>query len=112
VKKKLIEVALPLEASNKAAAREKSVRHGRPSTLHEGTATPLSPPDLLSSSRRPATEIHEHATKPKSPDLLLPNQIPQRVVSVQQETSEKPAFPPVFPEVPVSAEYPRQDSNL
>jgi hypothetical protein len=50
VKKKLIEVALPLEASNKAAAREKSVRHGRPSTLHEGTATPLSPPDLLSST--------------------------------------------------------------
>jgi putative DNA methylase len=34
VHKKLIEVALPLEAINKAAAREKSIRHGHPSTLH------------------------------------------------------------------------------
>src|SRR5271169_2006650 len=32
--KKLIEVALPLEAINKASAREKSIRHGRPSTFH------------------------------------------------------------------------------
>lgn len=32
--KKLIEVALPLEAINKEAAREKSIRHGHPSTLH------------------------------------------------------------------------------
>ena len=32
--RKLIEVALPLEAINKAAAREKSIRHGHPSTLH------------------------------------------------------------------------------
>jgi adenine-specific DNA methylase len=34
VRKKLIEVALPLEAINKASAREKSIRHGHPSTLH------------------------------------------------------------------------------
>ncbi|MCY4332864.1 MAG: DUF1156 domain-containing protein [Cyanobacteria bacterium MAG CAR1_bin_15] len=33
-KKKLIEVALPLEAINKASVREKSIRHGHPSTLH------------------------------------------------------------------------------
>lgn len=33
-RKKLIEVALPLEAINKASAREKSIRHGNPSTLH------------------------------------------------------------------------------
>ena len=32
--KKLIEVALPLNAINKASAREKSIRHGHPSTLH------------------------------------------------------------------------------
>jgi putative DNA methylase len=32
--KKLIEVALPLEAINVASAREKSIRHGHPSTLH------------------------------------------------------------------------------
>src|SRR5258707_981825 len=34
VRKKLIEVALPLEAINVASAREKSIRHGHPSTLH------------------------------------------------------------------------------
>jgi putative DNA methylase len=34
VKKKLIEVALPLDAINKASAKEKSIRHGHPSTLH------------------------------------------------------------------------------
>ena len=34
VKKKLIEVALPLDAINEASAREKSIRHGHPSTLH------------------------------------------------------------------------------
>ena len=33
-KKKLIEVALPLEAINTASTREKSIRHGHPSTLH------------------------------------------------------------------------------
>lgn len=33
-RKKLIEVALPLETINVASAREKSIRHGHPSTLH------------------------------------------------------------------------------
>jgi len=33
-RKKLIEVALPLEAINIESAREKSIRHGHPSTLH------------------------------------------------------------------------------
>src|SRR5271170_5177033 len=33
-RKKLIEVALPLEAINKASSKEKSIRHGHPSTLH------------------------------------------------------------------------------
>lgn len=33
-RKKLIEVALPLEAINVASAKEKSIRHGHPSTLH------------------------------------------------------------------------------
>ncbi|MCL4551939.1 MAG: DUF1156 domain-containing protein [Candidatus Marsarchaeota archaeon] len=32
--KKLIEVALPLDAINTACSREKSIRHGHPSTLH------------------------------------------------------------------------------
>ena len=34
VRRKLIEVALPLDAINAAAAREKSIRPGHPSTLH------------------------------------------------------------------------------
>src|SRR2546426_9330468 len=33
-KRKLIEVALPLEAINRESAREKSLRHGHPSTMH------------------------------------------------------------------------------
>lgn len=33
-KRKLIEVSLPLEIINKESAREKSIRHGHPSTLH------------------------------------------------------------------------------
>lgn len=32
--KKLIEVSLPLDAINEASGREKSIRHGHPSTLH------------------------------------------------------------------------------
>ena len=34
MKKKLIEVALPLEKINAESSREKSIRHGHPSTLH------------------------------------------------------------------------------
>lgn len=33
-RRKLIEVSLPLETINKESAREKSIRHGHPSTLH------------------------------------------------------------------------------
>lgn len=43
-RKKLIEVALPLGAINKPSAREKSIHHGQPSTLH------------LSWARRPRAE--------------------------------------------------------
>src|SRR5438034_7872858 len=34
LRKKLIEVSIPLEAINAASSREKSIRHGHPSTLH------------------------------------------------------------------------------
>lgn len=34
VRKKLIEVSIPLEAINAASAKEKSIRHGHPSSLH------------------------------------------------------------------------------
>ncbi len=33
-RKKLIEVALPLDAISEASSKEKSIRHGHPSTLH------------------------------------------------------------------------------
>src|SRR5260370_32336039 len=33
-RKKLIEVALPLDSINKASVKEKSISHGHPSTLH------------------------------------------------------------------------------
>lgn len=33
-KRKLIEVAIPLAAINEQSAREKSIKHGHPSTLH------------------------------------------------------------------------------
>src|SRR6478672_7465976 len=33
-RRKLIEVSLPLEAINRESAREKSIRHGHPSTIH------------------------------------------------------------------------------
>jgi len=58
-RKKLIEVALPLDAINKASAREQSIRHGHPSTLHLwwvrrplGTARPWSSGRWLT-TRRP-----------------------------------------------------------
>ncbi|NBI84476.1 DUF1156 domain-containing protein, partial [Clostridiaceae bacterium] len=71
--KKLIEVALPLEAINKESAREKSIRHGHPSTLHlwwsrKPTATaraviwaslvddPSSHPELFPSEEEQAAE--------------------------------------------------------
>jgi putative DNA methylase len=42
-KKKLIEVALPLEDINREATREKSIRHGHPSTVHRQHARARSP---------------------------------------------------------------------
>src|SRR5580693_4513735 len=39
-RRKLIEVSIPLEAINAASAREKSIRHGHPSTLHLWWAAP------------------------------------------------------------------------
>ena len=54
-RKKLIEVALPLDAINAASAREKSIRHGHPSTLH------------LWWARRPAAELSEGGIKRNAP---------------------------------------------
>lgn len=49
--KKLIEVALPLDAINVAAAREKSIRHGQPDWA--GTRINLDSRELLQRGRMP-----------------------------------------------------------
>lgn len=52
-RKKLMEVTLPLKAINEASAREKSIRHGHPSTLHLWWAPrPLA--TLLAQARAPS----------------------------------------------------------
>ncbi len=53
--KKLIEVALPLEAINVASAEEKSIRHGHPSRCTCGGRGARSPPAAPSSSPRSST---------------------------------------------------------
>jgi len=54
-RKKLIEVALPLDAINVASAREKSIRRGHPSTLFlwwRGEDNPTQVPSGLKERRR------------------------------------------------------------
>ena len=51
-KKKLIEVALPLEAINKESAREKSIRHGHPRPCISGGRVVLWPLAVLCCGRR------------------------------------------------------------
>src|SRR5437660_3321654 len=81
--KKLIEVALPLEAINKASAREKSIRHGHPSTLHLWWARrPLAAcravlfaslvddPDSDPEYRKPDGSVDEDAAGIKRADLF------------------------------------------
>ena len=58
MKKKLIEVALPLEEINREAAREKSIRHGHPSTLH------------LWWARRPLAACRASVKMPPSPEWI------------------------------------------
>jgi hypothetical protein len=53
--RKLIEVALPLDAINVASAREKSIRHGHPSMLclwWRGEDNPTQVPSGLKERRR------------------------------------------------------------
>lgn len=54
LKKKLIEVALPLDAINKASAREKSIRHGHPSTLKDKLALNLDPQQVKQAENQKA----------------------------------------------------------
>ena len=82
-RKKLIEVALPLKAINEASAREKSIRHGHPSTLHLWWARrPLAAcravlfsslvddPDSDPAFRRPDGSVDEDRAGLKRPQLF------------------------------------------
>src|SRR5262249_8069971 len=82
-RKKLIEVALPLVAINAAAAKEKSIRHGHPSTLHLWWARrPLAAcravlfaslvddPDSDPRYRRPDGSVDEEAAAVKRAELF------------------------------------------
>src|SRR5437588_8098907 len=83
VRKKLIEISIPLEAINAASAREKNIRHGHPSTLHLWWARrPLAacravlfasfvddPDDDLAYAKYDA-ETREHAAGTKRQDLF------------------------------------------
>jgi hypothetical protein len=72
-KKKLIEVALPLEAINKASAREQSIRHGHPNTLHFWRAR----------RQLAAADGKNHLTDVADPETLL--RLIQSVPSPQAE---------------------------
>lgn len=82
-RKKLIEVALPLAAINAESAREKSIRHGHPSTLHLWWARrPLAAcravlfsslvddPDSDPQYRRPDGSVDEEAAGTKRAELF------------------------------------------
>lgn len=98
-RKKLIEVALPLKAINEASAREKSIRHGHPSTLHLWWARrPLAAcravlfaslvddPDSDPAYRKPNGKVDEDRAGFKRTDLF--NLIEELV---QWENSNNPA---------------------
>lgn len=75
-KKKLIEVALPLDAINKQSAREKSIRHGHPSTLHLwwarrplATARAVLFAQLVDDPSENSTEYREEALRREEDDV-------------------------------------------
>jgi len=77
-RKKLIEVALPLEDINREAAREKSIRHGHPSTLHLWWARrPLAAcravlfASLVDDPSECVAELMEDAAKRKAAEKVL-----------------------------------------
>ena len=73
-KKKLIEVALPLETINAASAREKSIRHWHPSTLH------------LWWARRPLAAARAVIWSSLVDD---PSSLPERFPTEEEQTKER-----------------------
>ncbi|GBE11362.1 hypothetical protein BMS3Abin12_01947 [bacterium BMS3Abin12] len=75
-KKKPIEIALPLDAINAASTREKSIRHGHPSTLHLWWARrPLAAAraEIWQSRRRACADNADH---PRARELFDRDRLP------------------------------------
>lgn len=88
-KKKLIEVALPLDAINKQSAREKSIRHGHPSTLHlwwsrkpTATARAVLFAQLVDDPSENSAEYREEAIRRNENDI---DAYVERRVSIERE---------------------------
>ena len=96
--KKLIEVALPLEKINAASAREKSIRHGHPSTLH------------LWWARRPLPVCRAVVFASLVPDPLdenCPQAFKDAVASLLKGSLYKP-----YDDIPYTSVIDRMDDNL
>jgi putative DNA methylase len=113
-KKKLIEVSLPLDAINKASAREKSIRHGHPSTLHLWWARrplaaaravifaqmvddPSSHPELFQTEEEQEKE-RQRLFRIIEDLVLWENTTNEEVLNKAREEIRKSCIPPVPPE--------------
>ena len=112
-KKKLIEVTLPLDAINKASAREKSIRHGHPSTLHLwwsrkplATARAVIFAQMVDDPSTYVGELLSHPEKRKSAELELRNRKAQRFGTAEKR--DKDAGPQLTLEE-VAAELERRE---
>ena len=114
-KRKLIEVALPLEAINRESAREKSIRHGHPSTLHLWWARrplaaaravlfaqlvddPSSHPDQLpdrgGAARRARAAARHHRAARRLGEHPRRGLLPRRTQEILKSTGRQPAADP------------------
>ena len=89
--RKLIEVSLPLETINAESAREKSIRHGHPSTLHLWWARRPSPPpgrcclrNLSTIRRRGPTCTRARRPDPRPQEAARPDRTARRVGELQR----------------------------
>ena len=90
IRRKLIEVALPLEAINRESAREKSIRHGHPSTLHLGWAR-LAQPRQPGDHSAPGGHCGGHLRHRARGACHLPGRLPGRAGSGDRR--ERPGAP-------------------
>ena len=93
-KRKLIEVALPLETINEESAREKSIRHGHPSTLHLWWARrPLAAAGRCcspsSSTTPPRTQTSSPPRKPAPPNARGCIELIERLVVWENTNDEE-----------------------